>query len=40
MVSFENYYLRSSKKTSKICIKITVNQRQRYKRLGQKQDYW
>lgn len=40
MVSFENCYLRSAKKTSKIYIKITVNQWQRYKRLGQKQDYW
>jgi hypothetical protein len=40
MDSFENCYLRSSKKISKNCNKRTVNQWQRYKRLGRKQDYW
>ncbi len=40
MYSIENYYLRSSKNLSEICIKITENQWQRYKRLEQKQVYW
>ena len=40
MDSFENYYLRSSKKISRYCNKITVNQWQRYKRLEQGRDYW
>ena len=40
MVSFENYYLRSSKFLNKNCITITENKWQRYKQLEQKQEYW
>jgi hypothetical protein len=39
MYSIENYYLRSSKILSENCIKITVNQWQRYKKLEQERDY-